>query len=300
MAVILLALSLIPIDPDAGSVGFDFLHISPTAREAALAGAAVARPQGAMAFFYNPANLSQTAVASGEITYINYPAGIHLGSLAYDQPLGSNKGVGVGVFYLNSGTMKRTNDQGDEMGIFGSSYVNLNVSGGLRVIDQLSLGIGVSGLYGAIDTFFSLGVAGSFGAIYEIPGYHLHLGFTASNLGLEIKTFSGSRDPLPLEFAWGAAYEPIPALNLNASLHKPIDNRLNFRAGIEGWVNNYLVLRGGYSSLGADLAYGGGSDVLAGFTTGFGIRYQRYQFDYCFVPMVVLGVVHRLSLSFSL
>ncbi|MEO0069301.1 MAG: PorV/PorQ family protein [candidate division WOR-3 bacterium] len=300
MTVILFALSLVTIYPGAGTAGFDFLHISPTAREAALAGAAVSRPQGAMGFFYNPAILSQGGTNNGELTYINYPAGIHLGSVGYVQPLGTNKGVGIGIFYLNSGTIKRTNDQGEEMGTFGSSYLNLNLSGGLRIIDRLALGLAFSGLYGAIDTFFSLGVAGNLGITYEIPDYHIHFGFAASNLGVEVKTFGGYRNPLPLEIALGASWEPITALNLNASIHKPIDNRWNFRAGIEGWVNEYLVLRGGYYSLGADLAYGGGGDVLAGFTTGLGIRYQRYQIDYAFIPMVVLGITHRLSLSFSL
>ncbi len=302
LAILFLEMSL--IDPGVGTAGYNFLHILPTAREAALAGSAVARPKGAMGFYYNPAVLFQTPEQVAELSYINYVAGMHLGSLGYAQALGLNKGVGLGIFYFNSGKMKRTNEQGDEMGdgleTFSASYAQFNISGGVRFFDRLALGMGLCGLYGAIDTFFSFGIAGNFGLVYEIKDYGLNLGFRAANLGREWKTFNGVRDRMPTEFGVGVSWEPISALNMNLSLHKPVDNRLNVGLGVEGWVNDYLVIRLGYNSLGQDLTSGSGSDIIAGFTTGLGVRYDRYQVDYCFVPMVVLGFSHRISFSFSL
>ncbi len=293
-----LVLSLVVFYPGAGTAGFDFLRITPTAREAALGGAPAVGAGNGFNFYYNPAGIATGSAA--HIGYINYPAGIHAGSAGYSQPVTDNYGVGVGVFYLNSGRMKRTNEQGEELGTFGVSYANLNLSGGIRLPYDLAFGLGLNGLYGGIDSFFSLAVAANIGISYQPSVLPLKLGFVVQNLGGELKPFGSTRDPLPLEFRLGGYWEPIPALNLNLALAKPIDNRFNFRAGIEGWVTKELALRAGYSSLGADLTGGTGWDPLAGFSIGLGIRYQRYQLDYCFVPMVVLGSAHRISLGFAL
>lgn len=297
MSVTFLALILIAFDPGAGTTGFEFLKIIPTAREAALAGACVSRPDGAFAFYYNPA--VTCFGAAGQFSYINYAAGIHLGSAAYTQPIDGTKSVGAGVYYLNSGTMKKTNEQGEELGTFGASFTSFILNGALHLHPALSVGTGVAGLYGAIDTFFAVGLIGNLGITYEPPLPGLRFGFAATKIGAQLKPF-GTRDPMPLELSIGATWEVNPALNLNLNLNKPIDNRFNISAGIEGWVNQFLALRAGYNTLGTDLMAGSGSDPLAGFAVGLGIRYHRYQLDYTFVPMVVLGIAHRISFGFSL
>ncbi|MGQ9708787.1 MAG: PorV/PorQ family protein, partial [bacterium] len=235
-----------------------------------------------------------------QFCYVNYPAGIHDGAVAYTQPINPNSGVGVGLNYLNSGVMKRTNEQGEELGTFGAAYADLNISAALRLAEPLLLGAGIAGVYGNIDTFFSLGLATNLGIGYELSPYNIRVGLTASNLGWQIKPFGDSRNPLPIEFGLGAVWEPVPAVNLNFTVGKPLDNRFNFRLGVEGWLNQYLVLRGGYNSLGSDLSDGSGGDIFAGFATGLGLCYQRYQIDYSFIPMGRMGISHRLSFGLSL
>lgn len=297
MSATILILTLVAVAPDAGSSAFDFLRINPTAREAALAGAATARSEGAFAFYYNPAHAGGATAA--QFTYINYIAGMHLGSAAYTQPLDETRGIGIGIYYLNSGVMKKTDEQGEELGTFTASYAQLNLSGNIQPISGLALGVGVTGLYGALDTFYSFGIAANLGLTYDPPVPGLRLGTSVANLGVQVKPF-GARDPLPLEFNLGAAWEPVSGLNLNLNLNKPRDNRLNLRLGIEGWVNQYLALRAGYSSLGSDLMKGGGEDPLAGFAAGVGVRYNRYRLDYTFVPMVILGSSHRISFGLTI
>jgi len=298
--MLFLALTLVTIDPNAGTAGFDFLHIAPTAREAAMAGATAGAGSGAMSFWYSPAHLTAAESPNAHIGYLNHVAGVHIGSLAYSQPVAADKGVGIGVVYLNSGRMKRTDEQDNELGTFGVSYADLNISGALELIPKLSVGLALQGLYGSIDTFFAFGVAGNAGIIYELPVPGLALGLAATNLGFQLKPFASQRDPLPWDCALGLGYQPNPALNLALDLHKSLDNRLGVRAGVEGWVNELLVLRAGYNTLGTDVQSGEGADILAGFTTGLGVRYRNYQLDYCFIPMLQLGMAHRISLSFRL
>jgi len=298
--VLFIVLNLIAFHPAAGTSGNDFLRIIPTAREAALGGAASVNAEGAFAFYYNPINILKGVSSAAQFSYVNYPAGINACAVGYLQPVNPDVGLGVGINYLNSGTMKRTNEQGEELGAFGAACAVLNVSGATRIAEQLTLGAGIAGLYGNIDTFFSLALATNLGIGYELFPYNIRVGLTASNLGWEVKPFGETRDPLPIEFGLGAAWQPVPALNLNLTLNKPLDNRLNFRFGVEGWLNQYLVLRGGYNSLGSDLGDGSGGDIFAGFATGFGLRYQRYQIDYSYVPMGLIGISHRLSFGLSL
>ena len=300
MQALALVISLIAIDPNAGSTGFDFLKITPTAREAALGGASIGMAPSPMGFWFSPAHAASAESPRAHVGYLNYVAGIHIGSAAYSQPVGTDKGIGFGVVYLNSGTMKRTNANGDELGTFGVSFADLDLSGAMRFGKALAVGVGVQGLYGSIDTFFTMGLAGNVGATYRLPVDGLTAGLAVKNLGLELKAFQANRDPLPIDFGLGLGYQPNPSLNLALDVHKPIDNRVGVRAGIEGWVADLLALRVGYNSDGIDLKSGGGSDILAGLSTGLGVRYRGYELDYCFIPMVELGVAHRISLAFSL
>jgi len=300
MQALTLVISLIAIDPNAGTTGFDFLRITPTAREAALGGAAVGAAPSPLGFWFSPAHALSAESPRAHVGYLNYVAGIHIGSAAYSQPVGADKGVGFGVVYLNSGTMKRTNDRGDELGTFGVSFADVNLSGAMRLGEGLAVGVGLQGLYGSIDTFFTMGLAGNVGATYRLPVDGLTAGLAVKNLGLQLKAFQTGRDPLPIDFGLGLGYQPNPSLNLALDVHKPIDNRVSVRAGVEGWIADLLALRAGYSSDGVDLKSGGGSDILAGLSTGLGVRYRGYELDYCFIPMVSLGMAHRISLAFSL
>jgi hypothetical protein len=300
MLALILVITLVGIDSNAGTTGFDFLRLTPTAREAAMGGAAVGSALGPLGFWFSPAHATAAESPRAHVGYLNYVAGIQTGSAAYSQPVGTDKGVGFGIVYLNSGTMKRTNERGEEQGTFGVSYANLNLSGAMRVGDALSVGVGLQGLYGSIDTFFGMGLAGNFGATYRLPVDGLTAGLVVKNVGYQLKAFQAGRDPMPIDFGLGLGYQPNPSLNLVLDAHKPIDNRVSIRAGVEGWVADLLAVRVGYSTEGDDLKAGGGTDILAGVTTGLGFRWHGYQLDYCFIPMVELGVAHRLSLAFSL
>lgn len=301
MQALILAVSLLAIDPNAGTTGFDFLKLTPTAREAALGSAVVAAVPGPMGFWYSPAHALSAESPRAQVGYLGYVAGIRAGSAAYSQPLGTDQGIGLGLMYLNSGTMKRTNEQGDEMGTFGVSYADLNLSGAMRFDEAFGVGLGLQGLYGSIDTFFTMGLAGNVGATYrpsELPG--LTLGLAIRNVGYQLRPFQAERNPMPIDFGFGLAFKPDPAVSLVLDAHKPIDNRVSVRGGVEGWVADLLALRVGYNSEGIDLQSGGGTDILAGLSTGLGIRHRGYVLDYCFIPMLDLGVAHRLSLAFSL
>lgn len=303
MVSIALILSLLAVDPGAGSSGFDFLRITPGAREAAMGGAAVGSAESPLAFWYSPALAAHTPGQRAQLGYLGWVGGVHIGSLAYSQPLNDCQGIGAGLVYVNSGTMKRTDPLGNELGTFGVAFADLNLSGGHRLTELVTLGFGVHGLYGSIDTFFTVGLAGNAGAAFTVPIEGLTgltAGIAARNIGYQVKAFQAGRDPMPIEFVAGLGFRPNPSLGLGLDVTKALDDRFHVRAGIEGWLGDIVALRAGYNTAGSDIKSGGGDDILAGVTTGLGIRHRGYQVDYSFVPMGVLGLTHRLSFSLSL
>jgi hypothetical protein len=136
-----------------------------------------------------------------------------------------------------------------------------------------------------------------------VPG--LKASLVARNLGVTVKPFQPNaqtviRDKLPTEFALGFGYAPASALLLGLEVLKPLDNNLEARLGVEGWIHKYVCLRGGLTTAGSDLKAGSGWDFAAGLSTGLGVRIRQFELDYSFTPMVILDNAHRVSFRYNL
>lgn len=292
-------------NPNAGVTGYAFLRISPSAKTAAMANTTIGFETNSSIsgfdFMYNPAtNISNTNISTG---YISYLADISLGAIGYAQakPLVFLKSGGIGVTYLNSGQMKRTDEQGSELGTFAVSYLNLNAIGSVNLLnDQLTVGAGIKLLYGSIDTFIGLAGALDLGLRYKPTIPNLTLGAVVKNLGVSFKPFDETNDELPLDIGIGTSYLLTNNITLAFDIHKPTDNSMLFNFGVQAWLNDYLALRTGYTSLGKYYKTGGSADILSGFSVGLGVKYSKYQLDYSFTPMGDLGRLHHISLSLVL
>jgi hypothetical protein len=299
MVNIILLLSLISRDPNVGTAGFDLLNMTLPAREAAMGNTGIGLADDAFGFLFNPAGLVDIQESRFGVSYINYLAGIQLGALSYSRPW-DDRGLGIGITYLNSGSMKKTDISGNEDGTFSVSYANFDVAFGLLITEPIGIGLGVKGLYGKIDTFATVGAGVNLGGSFVLPVTGLALGVAVRNIGFVFKPFRDERDKLPLDFGAGINYSVMDKLNLNLDLIKPLNSQFGFRIGGEGWATPFLAVRAGYNSLGSDLKTGGGSDIFAGLGFGLGVKVLSYQLDYGFTPMVTLGRVHRFTLSFAL
>lgn len=298
MLNIILLLSLVSRDPNVGTAGFDLLNITVPARVAAMGNATIADAGDAFGFFYNPASLVDMEDSRLGTAYMNYLAGVQLGSLSYTKPV-EKKGIGIGITYLNSGAMKRTDIAGNEQGTFSVCYTNFDIAIGYLLTEPVALGLGLKGLYGKIDTFFTVGASVNIGGSFILPVAGLYLGAALRNIGMVFRPFCTEKDKLPLDFGIGLNYS-TNSLNLNLDLTKPLYSQFGLRAGVEYWLTSFLAARAGYNSFGSDLKTGGGSDIFGGFSLGLGVKVLSYQLDYAFTPMLALGQVHRFTLSFAL
>jgi hypothetical protein len=305
MLSLILSLLIINANPNAGTAGFNFLKIIPSAKEAAMANATIGLENNSdfssFGFWFNPA-ASVIQPAFG-ISYINYLAGISYGSIGYTKqaPFSFLKSGGIGVSFFNSGVIKRTDINGSELGTFSVSYLNLDAAGNVALMNEkLHAGMAVKVIYGSIDSFMGLGVATDLGLRYKPDVAGLTIGAVVRNLGYQVKAFDEVRDKLPLDIGIGFGYSINNNVNFALDIHKPVDNTVLFNLGAEAWVNKYVALRGGYNSLGKDYRTGGTSDITSGLSIGLGVKYSRYQVDYSFTPMGDLGRLHHITVFFSL
>ncbi|MCX7785312.1 MAG: PorV/PorQ family protein [candidate division WOR-3 bacterium] len=287
----------------SGEAGFNFLKLTPSAKEAAMANTSISvendKSLSGFDFIYNPAQrLTNTSLG---VSYLSLPAGIHYGVISYkrNRLLPFTHSSGVSLIFLNSGPIKHTNEQGNPLGTFSVSYANLLMGGTVINNNELKVGVNFKLLYGAIEKFYGLGLASDIGVRFLPPVKNLSIGLVIRNLGYQIKPFDTNSDKLPLELGIGSSYKIEDNLSFAWDIRKAIDSPIFFSVGIEGWINKYLALRGGYNSLRRALATGGGSDILAGFAVGLGVKVSKYQVDYSFTPMLNLGRQHHLSLTLS-
>lgn len=304
MLSLILSLLIVNTSADIGTTGFNFLKITPSAKEAAMAGATIGLNSNyslsGLDFIYNPAAIAKHAVITAG--YLDYVADIGIGVVGYSKqsPFSFLKSGGVSIIYLNSGKIKRTDIGGNELGAFSVSYLNLNTAGNINLSSDLNAGLGLKILYGSIDSFYGLGLASDLGLRYRPAIKGLTIGVVIKNLGYQLKAFDRVRDNLPIDIGIGAGYNISDNINLALDIHKPIDNTILFNLGVEGWINKYVALRGGYNSLGKDYRTGGAADITSGLSVGLGIKYSKYQVDYSFTPLGDLGRLHHITLLFSL
>lgn len=286
------------VSSDVGTTGFAFLKIGTSAREVGMGGASVGLSNDVNAIFWNPAGMARLTQAQAGLSYLNYVADIQCGFLGYAKPSGK-LGWGIGLAYLNSGTIKKTDVDNIDLGTFSSSFASLNFATGFRLRDEFLVGGTAKFLYAGVDTFKALALGLDLGATYTTPYPGLKAGFVVQNVGSQLKAFINQKDQLPIVLGLGIGYE-MSNLNLALDFNKPLDNRFVVKLGCEWWVHKNLGFRLGYNSLGSDWKTGGGADIIAGISTGLGIRYKNLSLDYAYTPYLALGNGHRISLSFQL
>ena len=277
---------------DKGTSAAQFLKLGAGARAAAMGDAASALSSDSTDIYWNPAGLSNiTGKGSMSVMHAVWFEDISYDWASYAMPY-KNWGVfGLGVQYLSYGNIKKADNTGLETGDFSPTDLCVSLSYA-RNIKGIALGANAKYISQKI-TNSAVAYAVDLGAQYKTND-KLTLGLAVQNIGTKIK-FVNEEDPLPFNVKVGGAYALkdnwLAVLDINA----PIDSEVNVGAGTE---YNYKIKekldifgRAGYNT--RNIKTGG----LNGLTTGVGIKYMDYSFDYAFVPYGKLGNTQRLSLS---
>jgi hypothetical protein len=125
------------------------------------------------------------------------------------------------------------------------------------------------------------------------------LGLAATNLGFQLSGLSEEhKDPLPLTIKAGVSHRMHNApFNVAADVGKATDNDFFIGGGLEFVGVEMMRLRAGYNTIGSDYKTGGDSDNLAGLSFGLGLMFDKFSFDYAYVPFADLGHSHRIYIA---
>jgi len=317
-AAIALALALAWAPALADDCGYAFLRVGAKARPASMGEAAVALADDPGVLAYNPGGLALLRHRAGSAGYLNYVAGVQIGSLSFVQPLDAQSTAGASLNYLNSGDIKETtldDPTGRGLGSFSFSAAALGLGYGRLLGPQLSAGAVLRGIYEKAKEYSSSAIALDLGAVYEIDidqlaraafraqrqrnyGTSLAAGLSVQNLGVATKAFVSDKERLPLTVRAGLAYRPfLDRLTVALAGVKPLDAGFKLQAGAEYWLASVIALRAGYNGQLAGIQNGSSMDDFAGLGGGLGVRYRGYSLDAGYTPFPGLGHPLRVDLT---
>ena len=290
----------------AGTTGSEFLLMDTSARGIAMGGAMAAATDDSSSIYWNPAGLAQVPRLSTSFMHAQYVAGIVYEAASYAERVNDSAVVGAGVRYLNGGGVTATDINGLNTGIFTPYSYVAEVGWGQSIYDlsdsEMDVAMGVTGrmIYSDLGGSSATGYNGDFGiqSRFYTNSSSYDIGFAVQNMGSG-QEFDQVRDSMPTRVRFGGAVKPLPSLTVTAEAIAPINDSPYGAAGVEYTLDLERGVKGAaragintetYQSLG----------LASTLNLGLGVALNNFSFDYAFVPMGVLGTVHRLSISFNL
>ncbi|MGB5105133.1 MAG: PorV/PorQ family protein [Candidatus Zixiibacteriota bacterium] len=273
---------------DPGSIGFNFLKVSPGARNAAMGDVGTSISTNLYGVYFNPA-----ATAHNDVAVIGFMHHEGIFDTRREFIGGSGAVLGgvltAGFDYFKFGSLEeRLGPTEEPIGLFDAQDM-LAFAGYARQFSP-KLSAGFSAKYAAekieartADAFlFDLGV--QFAPIEKAT-----FGVAVRHIGSKPK-FGDDEIELPLTFSAGAGVDVnnlIAAVEVSAP--KESDIRVNF--GAEKLVAKMIAFRAGYK-IGYD---------EEDFAAGVGFKKSIWEIDYAFVPYKSgLGSAHRFALTVNL
>ncbi|MCD5383253.1 PorV/PorQ family protein [candidate division WOR-3 bacterium] len=273
---------------------FDFLNIPSGARHSALGGGFSAL-YDTYSIFYNPAGIYDTTTTTISSTFRRYIAGINSGVLLLSKPKYGGT-VGVGISYLNVGTIERRGIDGIRDGTFTPFSLSTRLAYS-RDFGLFKGGVAINLIYETIEKYTAFAPAIDMGVIYR-ANPQLNLAISLNNIGYQIIPFRDTREPLPYKVRGGFTYSPLPLYIFGGDIEWQRNGGKNIILGAEIVLNPSLIFRAGYASRGQDLKVDVPMDITAGLSFGVGFVRGRLRLDYTVTPMVDLGITHQIGVSF--
>ncbi len=286
----------------AGQATAEVLRLGAGAEHPAMGGAGVASVSGAPALQYNPAGLAADYRMDVDFTYQRMVEDINYGNFNFMSELGADEFIGLGLGYLDYGSVDRVEFSGDILQTSGS-FTGMDLVGQAgygRRWGNISAGINAKIIRLEIDDNAKTARAVDFGLLWRSgrEEYPLSLGLALANLGSKVQgEDDGHEDELPATFRLGLSYDIPQVLGNNFRVDLDMENQLEsgeigFLGGIQWNPIERLALRTGYDD---------NLDVDGGLTAGAGFEFaEGMKFDYAYVPYGDFGNLHRFSFGFSL
>jgi hypothetical protein len=293
-----------PAIAETGDGGYPDAFLQPGfgARALGMGGAFVGVADDATGGFFNPAGLTQVTRRTFGAFYRKMTQDRRLNYVIYNQPI--REEATIALSWINAGV-------GDVMGRDTDGHITEEISNyqnavqlfyGRKIIDQLSLGLGIEYIQYNLANLNSYGLGFGF-SVMGRPMPKLRLGVAVEHLGMKYSWTSGEywkrygllgssiEEEFPLNLRFGASYLWLKdKILFSSEIDKNEKQKEKIHFGVEGWALKNIAGRIGYDR--------------GSLTLGLGLR-QKIRliilgFDYAFVASRVADDGdHLISLQFE-
>lgn len=311
---------------------YQFLNLPTSARQIALGGEVLTLMDDINQPIWNPAVLNIDLDRKLSVNYSSYLGGINIGSVSYARELSRRFGMIHGsIKYLDYGTLIEADEQGIETGTFKSNDIAISIGYSYNFPkSNFYFGANLKFINSNISSYSSNGVATDLSLLYY--NYYKPFSFTlvVRNLGTQISTFNGVKENLPLKISFGGSYqlEYVPlkwyatidnlqkwdvsfsnpsnqTTDLEGNVTKEnigfIGNSLrHFVIGAELFPKSLINVRLGYNFRRAAELKLQNARTFSGISFGFGIKMNRFKFNYAYSKFHAASNASTFSLEIDL
>ena len=316
-----------------GENTFQFLELSHSARMVALGGVQVALNDSTDLNlpFYNPSLLSSNMSNQVLFSYVKYFSDINFGYAGYARTFDGIGNFAVGMHYINYGNFRETTETGEFTGnsfkaaeyaltlTYSNSWKKLNFGGTLKPV--LSV----------FESYQSVGLVMDAGISYGLSNGQTRLGVVARNFGTQFTTYytEAEKEKIPFNLMAGISHGlkhapliiSLSAVQLNhwdlsssetanntsedftiferdESFAKQMMRHLIM--GVELVPSKNFTIRAGYNYQRRQELKLDEKASTVGFSIGFGVKVNRFRFDFGTSRFHVAGSSNVFSLAVNL
>ncbi|MFK5958485.1 MAG: type IX secretion system protein PorQ [Lutibacter sp.] len=332
ISILIFLISLTSFSQVGGESIYNFLNLTGSAKQAALGGKTLTLMDDVNQPLWNPSVINQDLDNQLSVNYLNYLADINLTSVSFAHTVSRNFGtLHGGITYLNYGKFIRADDNGIEIGSFKAFDLSFSVGYSYNIFKtDFFIGGNIKFINSVIDNYSSIGVATDFAILYynEYQPYIFTL--VIRNIGYQVTVFDETREKLPLQIELGASYK---LENVPITWHFSVDNLQQWDISVSNPSNSTTDIDGNVTkeniaffdnavrhlSIGAEIFPEGAFNLrvgynfrranelrlidkrtFAGFTAGFGLKLNKFKFNYAFSKYHPASNANTLSLQINL
>ena len=223
LLIILCSTVLLPAQ-DAGAA-FQFLQLPVSSHAAALGGDNITIAEDDVELSYhNPALLTNASGRTLSLSYMNYLQRTNTVGAGYAMELGRRSILGLKAQYLDFGTMKNTDADGNIIGNFSAKDMVLMGTYSFDFTDRWTGGVSGKFIYSNYEQVYSLALGVDLGLNYYNPENQFSVSVVARNLGGQVKSFDETQEALPFNLLVGVskgfAHAPVRLSLTLTDLHK--------------------------------------------------------------------------------
>jgi hypothetical protein len=189
------------------AVTFRSLEIGRSAREAALAGKAIAiQDNDPNLALFTPSLLNRTLHNSLSFNYVNYFSDVNFGYAGYIHHLEKVPLTLSGsIRYADYGSFTATDEFFNSSGTFKASDVAVQFGAGYAVDSTFTVGASLRFIQSAMESYKSSGLAVDVAATYYNPGSLLCATLMISDMGFALSNYTTEKQKLPFNISFGVS-----------------------------------------------------------------------------------------------